>query len=113
MIRFIKLAYHWLFSWVWKKETTYRLIELDDVPEETLSFRHVYYVGIEVNKWCIVFLCPCGCGETIFLNTLKNSKPCWRVNRDSKKKFSIRPSVHRQVGCRSHFFIRESKAVFV
>jgi hypothetical protein len=46
------------------------------------------------------FICPCGCGDIITLNTLADTKPCWTVSGNS-----ISPSVNRRVGCRSHFTI--------
>lgn len=113
MILMLHKIRDWFLALFQRKEPIYQLVNLDDTPEETLSPRHIYYIGMEDNKWCILFLCPCGCEETIYLNTLLNDKPRWTIRQESKQIFSIHPSIHRRVGCRSHFFIRESKVVFV
>lgn len=58
--------------------------------------------------WCpddyrIDLVCPCGCNEVITLNTLADTKPCWSIQGNS-----IKPSINRIVGCKSHFTITNS-----
>lgn len=113
MIGWLHKVKDWFLALFKQKRPIYQLVHLDDLPEEPLSSRQVYYIGVEDHKWCIVFLCPCGCKDTIYLNTLVNNKPRWSITEATEHDFSIRPSIHRQVGCRSHFFIRDNHAVFV
>ncbi len=49
----------------------------------------------------IDFICPCGCGDLVILSMLEDTSPCWKVI----DKNTIRPSINRIVGCRSHFEI--------
>ncbi|WP_436231260.1 DUF6527 family protein [Caballeronia sp. LjRoot29] len=51
-------------------------------------------------------ICPCGCGEVIELNLLKQARPCWSAEEHPDGTISLVPSVWRQRGCRSHFFLR-------
>ena len=50
-------------------------------------------------------LCPCGCGETLHLRFLPDRYPRWDLDIEVDGVASIRPSVWRQVGCRSHFVL--------
>lgn len=52
------------------------------------------------------FICPCGCGDTVHLNLLRDDSPCWLLEEGRSERPSISPSVLRKVGCKSHFFIR-------
>jgi hypothetical protein len=67
----------------------------------------VYIIGVQGNEWLAEMVCPCGCGETLFLNLLQDELPNWqwRVNADGA--VTLSPSVWRKVGCKSHFFLRE------
>ena len=51
-------------------------------------------------------ICPCGCGETLYMNLQRDRRPCWRFTVDRRGTATLHPSVWRQVGCRSHFFLR-------
>lgn len=50
-------------------------------------------------------LCPCGCGETIHLRFMGDRRPRWSLETHAGRA-TIFPSVWRQSGCRSHFFVR-------
>jgi len=50
-------------------------------------------------------LCPCGCGETIQLRFMGDRRPRWSLESPSGRP-TVFPSVWRQSGCRSHFFVR-------
>lgn len=49
--------------------------------------------------------CPCGCGETLNLRFFGARRPRWSVSWDHRRRPTVRPSVWRQSGCRSHFFL--------
>jgi len=74
-----------------------------DIPETVVNER-LYIVGEKRFYWCIVFKCPCKCGELITLNLLSEAKPRWRFSIKWGK-LSIYPSIWRHVGCKSHFHI--------
>ena len=76
-------------------------------PEKIQSFR-VYVVGEEGYEWTAVFVCPCGCGQIVRLNLLcRDDRPSWRVSHDRQRLVTVHPSVWRNIGCRSHFIIRD------
>ncbi len=55
--------------------------------------------------------CPCGCKEQLKLSLVKKDKPHWEVIINNKK-ISISPSIWKNKGCKSHFFIRNSKVIW-
>lgn len=77
-----------------------------EIPDE-LSKDKVYLIGEGDHFWLIMFECPCGCGEVIKLNTLEAASPCWRYKIENRKKLTIRPSVRRLSGCKSHFIFEK------
>lgn len=72
----------------------------------------VYLIGENEHLWHAALLCPCGCGEVIRLNLLTDDEPCWRVQL-SRKGVSFKPSIWRTTGCRSHFFLRSGRILWV
>ena len=44
--------------------------------------------------------CPCGCGDVLTLNLIPDTHPGWTISGNS-----IKPSINRIIGCRSHFTI--------
>ena len=77
---------------------------VEDVPDE-LKKGIVYIVGDKGYEWLIAMTCPCGCKEQILLNTLKETKPCWRFVCYKSGIVTVNPSVNRIRNCRSHFTI--------
>jgi hypothetical protein len=59
-------------------------------------------------KWAL-FLCPCGCREVVTLSLQAVHRPHWRVRSSEQQRPSLRPSVWRDVGCRSHFWIEDGR----
>jgi len=56
------------------------------------------------------FLCPCGCGDTISINLMREAGKAWQLGYEVGHGISIWPSVWLDVGCRSHFILRRNKA---
>lgn len=79
--------------------------ELPDV----LDPRMVYVVGEGSHLWFVALVCPCGCGETLQMSLHSNGRPQWQVTMHADRTVSLRPSVWRQVGCQSHFFLRRGR----
>lgn len=85
---------------------------VDDLPEH-VDEKAIYIVGDKEHPWLIAFNCPCGCNNVIQLNLLKDADPCWKFKVTKKKKINISPSVWRNTGCKSHFFVHKSKIDWV
>lgn len=86
----------------------YRVERVDLFPD-SLSKGKIYLAGEDGQFWGAALLCPCGCGDTIELNLLKQVRPAWRVDLHRGGYVSIYPSVWRQKGCRSHFVMRKGR----
>jgi hypothetical protein len=69
----------------------------------------LYVAGEEPHQWAAAILCPCGCGEAIHLNLLKDASPSWILRKHADGSVSMMPSVWRTKGCRSHFLIRHGR----
>src|SRR5437879_3285590 len=79
---------------------------VEDVPAE-VQRRTVYVIGEDGHVWSAAMECPCGCGETIQLSMVQKSRPHWEFMRHWDDTVSLTPSVWRQVGCRSHFWLKK------
>ena len=91
-----------------RKLPVFRYEHVDDFPD-TLIPTYVYLAGEKGNLWAAAMMCPCGCGEVIELNLLKQARPCWSVREHLDGSVSVQPSIWRQKGCRSHFFVRNGR----
>lgn len=56
------------------------------------------------------FLCPCGCGETITVNLMERVAKAWDLSYTPHHGLSLWPSVWLDVGCKSHFILRNNTA---
>jgi hypothetical protein len=83
----------------------------EDLPEQ-LRKRFVYVLGSNNDPWALAFMCPCGCNEVIQLNLLKEAKPKWEYEINSAGNITIRPSIWRRTGCKSHFFIKNGRIIW-
>lgn len=108
-MNWIQRPFRWLWSIVsgeWKRRRSqYRVDEVAEVPEP-LAAKTIYLVGERGHLWHVVMLCPCGCQAALYLSALKDDRPRWEVLLDADGAISLSPSVWRQVGCRSHFFVK-------
>ena len=88
------------------KRAPYRTVVVVDFPERFRA-KDVYLVGENGRFWCTALLCPCRCGEVIQLNLVGGTRPVWSVELEPDTHYvTLRPSVWRTVGCRSHFILR-------
>lgn len=104
----MKEIFRKLAEWLSPK---YRYLFCEDFPDKVQD-KVIYIVGERNAPWVLVFNCPCGCSQNIQLNLLKEANPCWAFYI-KKNKISIRPSVWRTTGCKSHFIVRNSKIDWV
>lgn len=63
--------------------------------------------------WSVGMLCPCGCGETIEIMLLPCVSPRWDLKVDAQGRPTLYPSVWRSVGCKSHFWVKRGRVVWV
>ena len=59
-------------------------------------------------KWAL-FLCPCGCRAVVTLSLQFAHRPHWTVRASRNCRPSMRPSVWRDIGCLSHFWIEDGR----
>lgn len=59
-------------------------------------------------KWSL-FRCPCGCGDVITLSLQAAHKPRWRVTNSDSGRPTLFPSVWRDKGCLSHFWLKDGR----
>ena len=98
-----------LFKWIerlFQKERPLNYRFVQDVPP-TLKRRTIYVVGENGYHWQIVMQCPCGCKAVLHMNLMEDEKPSWSYAIGKTGSITIRPSIHRVVGCKSHFFVCE------
>jgi hypothetical protein len=95
----------WILSWFRRPNKPFQTVWLEELPD-ALDSKVIYVAGENNFLWFAALVCPCGCGETLYMNLQPDSRPCWRVNAHTDGTVTLHPSVWRQVGCRSHFFVR-------
>lgn len=87
-------------------------IEGDAFPSR-LPWRDLVLLTEDGEDWCVGFRCPCGCGQRIELPIIEEAVPRWGMTLDEQDYPSLYPSVWLREGCRSHFFLRKGKIVWV
>ena len=109
MLSYLKRLWRKLIYW---SKPDYTLEEVIDAPDAVRADM-VYLIGSHRTKWSAVFACPCGCGDAVWLNLLAaEDRPSWRVTKHRLGSFSIDPSIWRQVGCRSHFYVHRGRVLW-
>ena len=102
----LKRAWRSIPQWLGRR---YRAeIVQNDLPERLEKYR-LYIVEESSFQERAALLCPCGCSKTLYLNLIKEERPCWRVQVADKGLASLWPSVWRKTGCESHFWLRQGK----
>jgi len=97
---------------LFKKEKFYKYKFVEDVPDE-LRPDILYIISNDDFYWQVLMLCPCGCKKALHMNLMKGNNPSWKYEIDKKKRISLHPSVNRTFGCKSHFFLRKGRIVWV
>lgn len=90
----------------------YSILHLQEIPK-SIELGKIYQVNTENDPWICIFYCPCGCKEKIILNLQTQARPAWKIQTKKDSVPTISPSVYRQIGCKSHFFIQEGRVVWV
>lgn len=112
------LIQFWLWLWnavssLWTpaKPAQVRFEHVEDLPDRPKAST-LYIAGEGANAWAAAMLCPCGCGEVIRLNLLREVRPRWDVREHADGAVSLEPSVWRQKGCKSHFILRRGMIIW-
>jgi hypothetical protein len=88
------------------------VVGTDEMPAKP-SARNLYVVGERGEDWYAAMVCPCECGALIELNLIPPGRPSWRLTTDQDGSPSLSPSVWRQIDCRSHFFVRRGRIIWI
>lgn len=102
------------FRRIWGKYGPARglvIVEGDTLPE-VMPFRDLVLTRDDGDDWSVGMRCPCGCGERIELMILRGTRPRWDISVSDAGKPSLHPSVWRNSGCRSHFWVREGRVIW-
>lgn len=98
-------------NWKEKLNHPYTIQTAYDLPT-SVPKRTVFIIGNKDCAWLISFRCPCGCKNLVQLNLLKEANPFWSYTI-KKDKISIRPSIWRIRGCKSHFILKNGRILWV
>lgn len=84
------------------------LVDKSPRNEEIAAGQLYCVVNAEKPKWCL-FKCPCGCGGVVTLSLQHMHQPHWRLSRTHADRPSLHPSIWRDKGCLSHFWLRDGR----
>ncbi|WP_130624960.1 DUF6527 family protein [Klebsiella pneumoniae] len=84
-----------------------------DTPPEKLPWRNLVLAREDNEDWAVAFRCPCGCGRRLELLLIKEATPNWSISIGKGGKPSLHPSIWLKGGCKSHFWLRDGKVIWV
>lgn len=86
------------------------VLEVEKIPDsDAVSNNQFFAVVYKKKLYWTVFCCPCGCGELISLPMSEPHSPRWRLRLSKNMRPSLSPSVWRNRGCMSHFWIEDGR----
>lgn len=106
-----------IFAWFQKLwllfERPYKVIVVeDDTPPEKVRSKRIYLAHEDGEDWAVALRCPCGCGARLELMLLPEVKPHWKLQVDKNGVPSLKPSVWRETGCQSHFWLKKGRIIW-
>nr|WP_315416532.1 DUF6527 family protein [uncultured Pseudomonas sp.] len=108
--RLRKKVYRWIDTLLPPRRL--QVIQGEVLPAR-IPFRGLVLVRDGVEDWCVGFKCPCGCDRTIELLLPVDVTPRWDCTIDALARPTLHPSVWLHTGCRSHFWLREGRVLWV
>lgn len=105
-----KTAAAWANSWF---DPPYRTVIVTGNLPVKLRKRRFYIVEEDGFEEQAAMLCPCGRGHILHMNLLPDERPLWRVTRHEGGVAMRHPSIWRQKDCRSHFWFRRGRVIWV
>ena len=98
----------WFVAQLKLRDSTVRYECVEEFPRKLKPFT-LYVAGEQQHFLAAAMLCPCGCGDAIELNLLQQASPQWKIRLHPNGSVSLIPSVWRSKGCRSHFWLWNSR----
>jgi len=68
-----------------------------------------HLVFIKGRQHWALFRCPCGCGDVVTLSLQFAHRPHWAVRKSRPGRPTLSPSVWRDRGCYSHFWVTDGR----
>jgi hypothetical protein len=108
-----------ILSGIWRKREApppiqprkpeYALIQVAPTtpPSDAIGIGDFYWVVHQGVDYWSLFRCPCTCGEVISLPLQSSHRPHWQLERSASGRPTLNPSVWRNKGCKSHFWIKD------
>jgi len=92
-----------------------RIVEIANEEElpSRMPKRNLILVIEHKEHWCVGMTCPCGCKQRIELPLIREASPRWRLEVDKNNNPTLSPSIWLNSGCRSHFFVRAGRVIWV
>ncbi|MEM1155618.1 MAG: DUF6527 family protein [Pseudomonadota bacterium] len=84
-----------------------------DTPPQKLPWRNLVLAREENEDWAVAFRCPCGCGKRLELLLIEEAEPNWKISVSKSQNPTLHPSVWLKGGCRSHFWLRDGRVIWV
>jgi hypothetical protein len=109
----IGLRLMWLRCREWVLPPRQLMIISGDVVPAKLPSRDLVMLRENGEDWSVTMRCPCGCSRLVELPLLREARPRWTLSVDERNRPSLIPSIWLKGGCRSHFFVRSGKVVWV
>lgn len=83
---------------------------VDKPPHNENVEKSAFYFVFSSNRprW-VLFWCPCGCKSIITLSLQQNHRPHWRLKQSRDSRPTLFPSVWRDIGCMSHFWVEDGR----
>lgn len=83
---------------------------VDKPPSNEVIAEGAFYFVLSKNRprWAL-FQCPCGCKNIITLSLQRVHSPHWAVQKSRNDRPNLTPSVWRDIGCMSHFWIHDGR----
>lgn len=103
-------AYRLYRLWYRFRYRRLKIIVVDDIPDHA-NAGYLCLVGEAGDYWAASMRCPCGCGDTITLNLI-GPRPVWQAVMAQPGTVSLRPSVYRLTGCKSHYWVRDGVVIW-
>jgi Family of unknown function (DUF6527) len=84
------------------------VVERPPGNEQVAAHQLYYVVTGDRPKWSL-FKCPCGCGDVITLSLQPVHTPHWNLTKANSGGPTLYPSVWRDKGCFSHFWVKAGR----
>ena len=109
LIGFIKRVLPFLFDDESTKNVYYQTIKcVESTPKKSsVNPEEFLVVKYKDKLYWALFECPCGCHEVITLPLKEEQNPNWTFNTSKNSRPTLNPSVWRNKGCQSHFWVKD------